>query len=69
MPFVQQAGGSLTTAIILTIIAWGVRLLRKNGKGTFAKGGFEGPLEQGRYFSTMSPAALRMLVRLLLHND
>lgn len=62
MPLVQQAGGSLTTAAVLTLLAWGVRMLRKDGKASLLPGVHEGQPLQGRFFSTLSAAALRMLV-------
>ena len=66
MPLVQQAGGSLTTAAVLTLLAWGVRMLRKDGKASLLPGVHEGQPLQGRFFSTLSAAALRMLVCFLL---
>ena len=63
MPLFQQVGGSLTTAAALTLLAWSVRFLRKK----YARGGFpylteQSQKRQGRFFCTLSPAALRMLV-------
>lgn len=63
MPLFQQVGGSLTTAAALTLLAWSVRFLRKK----YNRGGIpylteQSQRSQGRFFCTLSPAALRMLV-------
>ena len=63
MPLFQQVGGSLTTAAALTLLAWGVRLLRKKyNRGLLPYLNDSSQRQVGRFFCTLSPAALRMLV-------
>jgi hypothetical protein len=68
MPAVINAGGSLTGAVALCLIAWGVRTLRaaqmkhqeeQQKRKSFA---MEGP---GRFFAEFSLEAVRLLVRRL----
>jgi hypothetical protein len=68
MPSINNVGGSLTSAIILTLLAWGVRVLRAtaqrqgtNNQRRGSKSDLQASL--GRFFAALSPAALRMLVR------
>ena len=67
MPQISNIGGSLTSAVVLTLLAWGVRLLRataqrsQDGSRHGSSGGLAGTLP--RFFAALSPAALRMLVR------
>ena len=68
MPSINNVGGSLTSAIILTLLAWGVRVLRataqrqgNNNQRRGSKSDLQASL--GRFFAPLSPAALRMLVR------
>lgn len=66
MPRISNIGGSLTSAVVLTLLAWGVRLLRATAQRTqdgSRRGGasdLAGTLP--RFFAALSPAALRMLV-------
>jgi len=64
MPSVSNAGGSLTSAVLLTLLAWGVRWIRgeliRRKKEEAAQRQEQG--SPGRFHSTLSPAALRMLV-------
>ena len=65
MPSINNIGGSLTSAIILTLLAWGVRVLRATAqRPQNQRKGSRGSLETylGRFFSILSPAALKMLV-------
>lgn len=67
MPQISNIGGSLTSAIVLTVLAWGVRILRATAQRS------QGPSRKGssaelggtlpRFFSALTPAALRRLVR------
>lgn len=58
-------GGSITSALALTLLAWGVRWLRqeldkrKKAEQAAARGAACAP---GRHYARLSPAALRMLV-------
>lgn len=68
MPSINNIGGSLTSAVILTLLAWGVRVLRAtaqrqgtNNQRRGSKSDLQSSL--GRFFAALSPAALRMLVR------
>jgi rhodanese-related sulfurtransferase len=61
---VSNAGGSLTSAIALTLLAWTVRWVRgelskRRRHETARRAGFGAP---GRFHAALSPAALRMLV-------
>ena len=64
MPSVSNAGGSLTSAIVLTMLAWGVRWIR----GEMVRSKREDAARQqdrrtpGRFHAELSPASLRMLV-------
>jgi len=64
MPSVSNAGGSLTSAIVLTLLAWGVRWVRgeliRRKKEEAAQRQENGA--PGRFHAALSPAALRMLV-------
>jgi rhodanese-related sulfurtransferase len=64
MPAVTNAGGSLTSAVVLTLLAWGVRWVRseitRRRKADSAREQDGGAL--GRFAAELSPAALRMLV-------
>lgn len=67
MPQISNIGGSLTSAVVLTLLAWGVRLLRATAQRS------QGPSRKGssaelggtlpRFFAALTPAALRKLVR------
>lgn len=61
---ISNAGGSLTSALALTLLAWGVRWLRSEliRKRQDEAGRQQGEATQGRFFSRLSPASLRMLV-------
>lgn len=64
MPSVTNAGGSLTSAIVLTLLAWGVRWLR-NELSRYKKEEAARQREKrspGRFHAALSPAALRMLM-------
>ena len=70
MPSINNIGGSLTSAVILTLLAWGVRVLRataqRQGSNNHRRGSRSDlQTSLGRFFAALSPAALRMLVRLL----
>jgi hypothetical protein len=65
MPQISNIGGSLTSAVVLTFLAWGVRLLRATAqrqgpsrKGSSSENGGTRP----RFFAALTPAALRRLV-------
>ena len=61
-----HAGGSLTSAIVLTLLAWGVRWLRQEldkRKREEAAATRQLARSPGRFYARLSPAALRMLVR------
>lgn len=68
MPQISNIGGSLTSAVVLTLLAWGVRLLRATAqrKADSSPGASSADLLTSlpRFFAALSPAALRMLVRL-----
>ncbi len=64
MPVITNVGGSITSAVALTLLAWAVRFIRSRAErqrrrqkrsGTAGRSG-------GLYSSALSPAALRMLV-------
>ena len=64
MPSVSNAGGSLTSAIVLTLLAWGVRwvrgeIIRRKREDTARQQERRTP---GRFHADLSPAALRMLM-------
>ena len=66
MPQISNIGGSLTSAVVLTFLAWGVRLLRATAqrqgpsrKGSSSENGGTRP----RFFAALTPAALRRLVK------
>lgn len=65
MPSISNAGGSLTSALVLTLLAWGVRWLRaelnkkKKSNGTSQD---HSCTRLGRFYARLSPASLRMLV-------
>lgn len=69
MPSITNVGGSLTSAIALTLLAWAVRFFRKAAQqrkhGIRAPADAKQPQKLGRYFCSLSPAALRMLVMTL----
>lgn len=68
MPQISNIGGSLTSAVVLTLLAWGVRLLRATAQRS------QGPSRKGssaelggtlpRFFAALTPAALRKLIEL-----
>lgn len=69
MPSITNVGGSLTSAVALTLLATAVRALRSAAAGRAAAraaraaragGGGDRP---GRHYAPMSVTALRMLVR------
>lgn len=64
MPSVSNAGGSLTSAIVLTLLAWGVRWVRgeliRRKKEELARQQQRGT--PGRFHAALSPASLRMLI-------
>lgn len=66
MPQISNIGGSLTSAVVLTLLAWGVRLLRATAQRQQegSRHGSSGDLLSSlpRFFAALSPAALRMLV-------
>ncbi|KAI3438095.1 hypothetical protein D9Q98_000537 [Chlorella vulgaris] len=65
MAFINNAGGSLTSALMLTMLAWGVRWLRAelNRKRREEESGKQASRRTvGRFFGRLSPVALRMLV-------
>lgn len=69
MALINNAGGSLTSAILLTVLAWGVRWLRaevKRKRRDEESGRAASRQSLGRFSGRLSPVALRMLVRLLL---
>jgi hypothetical protein len=64
MASISNAGGSLTSAIVLTVLAWGVRWIRaeviRRKQEESCKQQERG--SPGRFYGELSPAALRMLV-------
>lgn len=65
MALINNAGGSLTSAVLLTLLAWGVRWLRAelNRKRQVEEGARVASRRSlGRFSARLSPAALRMLV-------
>lgn len=68
MPVITNVGGSLTSAIALTLLAWAVRFFRAAAQqrkhALRAPEESKQPQKLGRYFCTLSPAALRMLVNI-----
>lgn len=64
MPSISNAGGSLTSAIVLTLLAWGVRWLRAelNKKKRDETSKEDSCSRLGRFYARLSPASLRMLV-------
>ena len=64
MPSITNAGGSLTSAIVLTLLAWGVRWLRAelNKKRREEASKSRSARRLGRFYARLSPASLRMLV-------
>jgi hypothetical protein len=66
MALINNAGGSLSSALLLTMLAWGVRWLRAelNRKRQEEESGRQASRRTvGRFFARLSPVALRMLVR------
>lgn len=68
MPRISNIGGSLTSAVVLTLLAWGVRFLRataQRGKdGSKRSNSAELVATLPRFFASLSPAAIRMLVEI-----
>ena len=65
MPSITNVGGSLTSAIALTLLAWAVRLFRaaaQQRKQGLLPDSAKQAQKLGRFFCTLTPAALRMLV-------
>lgn len=63
---ITNVGGSFTSAIVLTVLAWTVRWVRSRASGKPKRDGIAAEDEQqyvGKYFAILSPAAVRMLVR------
>ena len=61
MPSITNVGGSLTSAVALTLIAWAVRFVRaRNSRKQDEK---ELQKQLGRYHASISASALQMLVR------
>lgn len=66
MALINNAGGSLSSALLLTLLAWGVRWLRAelNRKRREEEAGRQASRRTlGRFYARLSPVALRMLVR------
>ncbi|KAK9829026.1 hypothetical protein WJX72_003487 [[Myrmecia] bisecta] len=61
---VTNVGGSLTSALALTLLAWAVRFFRAAAQSKHAAHSSDSNSSKplGRYFASLSPAALRMLV-------
>lgn len=71
MPLITNAGGSLSTAIAITLLAWGVRWMRAemNKKKREEEAALqELSLQLGRFYARLSPATLRMLVSVCAHD-
>ena len=65
MPSITNVGGSITSAVALTLLAWALRYIRGAAQRKGASAGAEQRsqgLKAGRFFSTLSPATLRLLV-------
>lgn len=65
MALINNAGGSLTSAVLLTLLAWGVRWLRaelNRKRQEDEKGRVASRRSLGRFSARLSPVALRMLV-------
>lgn len=72
MALINNAGGSLSSALLLTLLAWGVRWLRAelNRKRREEEAGRQASRRTlGRFFARLSPVALRMLVRRLMEHS
>jgi len=67
MPVITNVGGSITSAVALTLLAWAVRFIRSRAERQRRRRlrGAPASAPGGRFFATLSPAALRMLVRRL----
>lgn len=60
MPSITNVGGSLTSAVALTLIAWAVRFVRaRNSRKQDER---ELHKQLGRFHASISAAALQMLV-------
>lgn len=64
MPSITNVGGSLTSAAVLTLLAWGVRFLRAAAqrKRLQAEQAASKPPPLGRFFCLLSPVSLYLLV-------
>lgn len=65
MALINNAGGSLTSAVLLTVLAWGVRWLRaemNRKRQEERRGQAASRRALGRFSGRLSPVALRMLV-------
>ncbi len=65
MALINNAGGSLTSAVLLTLLAWGVRWLRaelNRKRQEEERGRAASRRSLGRFSARLSPVALRMLV-------
>ncbi|KAK9798941.1 hypothetical protein WJX73_005372 [Symbiochloris irregularis] len=65
MPSITNVGGSLTSAAVLTLLAWGVRFFRATAqrKRLQAEQAASKPPPLGRFFCLLSPVSLYFLVR------
>ena len=66
MALINNAGGSLSSALLLTMLAWGVRWLRaelNRRKREEEACAAASRRSLGRFTACLSPVALRMLVR------
>lgn len=65
MPAITNVGGSVTSALVLTLLAWGVRLLRAAARRSDAARkelAKHASRKISRFAAHLSPAALRLLV-------
>lgn len=65
MPSITNAGGSVTSAAVLMLLAWGLRWLRTElNRGKPEQEAPDPALKNlGRFYAKLSPASLRLLVR------
>lgn len=64
MPVITNVGGSITSAVALTLLAWAVRFIRSRAERQRRRQAHSRAAGRasGRYSTGLSPAALRMLV-------
>ena len=67
LPSITNVGGSLTSAAALTLLAWAVRFFRAAAQQRKQRQGVPedntSSLRLGKYFCSLTPAAVKLLVR------